>query len=374
MSISATSAFICAHLRAKIVTMKSYSLTLSAIQDETKDAYTLRFATTEAVFSTYKAGQYLTLKLVIKGEQVRRAFSLSSSPATDKDLAVTIKRIEGGKASNYLRNTLKVGDKIDVFPPMGNFLIDTGANNCKHYILIGAGSGITPLMSMLKTVLSVEKNSKITLWYGNSHEESIIFAQELTNLKQQYGSRLNVVLMLSRPSASWAGQTGRLDENNIYSLVSELFMTDEYRKVYYLCGPEGMMKAGQTALEKHGVNPADVHREYFAAPAPTDEEIHEVHGEKPTITTEIVTIILDGETYQVPVPAGQYIVDAAIDFGIDPPYSCQAGICTTCRGLCKSGKVEMDESEGLSDQELREGYVLTCQAKVLQGPVVIEYK
>lgn len=354
--------------------MKSYSLTLSAIQDETKDAYTLRFETAEPVFSQYKPGQYLTLKLVINGEQVRRAFSLSSSSATDKDLAVTIKRVVGGKASNYLRDKTKVGDKIEVFPPMGNFAIDIDANNRKHYILIGAGSGITPLMSMLKTVLSVEKNSKVTLWYGNSHEESIIFAKQLESLKQQYTTRLNVVHVLSKPSASWTGHTGRLDENKIYSLVSELFMTDEYRKVYYLCGPEGMMKDGLSALDKHGVNPADVNREYYTAPAPTDAEIEKVHGEKPAATTDIVTIILDGNTYQVPVPSGQYIVDAAIDFGIDPPYSCQAGICTTCRGLCKSGKVEMDESEGLSDQELREGYVLTCQAKVVEGPVVIEYK
>ena len=354
--------------------MKSYSLTLSAIQDETKDAYTLRFQAAEAVFSQYKAGQYLTLKLAINGEQVRRAFSLSSSSVIDKDLAVTIKRVEGGRASNYLRDKLKVGDKVEVFPPMGNFVVDTDANNRKHYILIGAGSGITPLMSMLKTVLAVEKNSKVTLWYGNSHEESIIFAKQLADLQAQYGERLNVVHVLSQPTAFWTGHTGRLDENKIYSLVSELFMKDEYRKVYYLCGPEGMMKGGLAALDKHGVNPADVNREYYTAPAPSDEEIEKVHGEKPAATIDMVTIILDGETYQVPVPAGQYIVDAAIDFGIDPPYSCQAGICTTCRGLCKSGKVEMDESEGLSDQELREGYVLTCQAKVVSGPVVIEYK
>lgn len=354
--------------------MKSYSLTLSAIHDETKDAYTLRFVTHEAVFTQYKPGQYLTLKLVINGEQVRRAFSLCTSPSYDKDLAVMIKRVEGGKASNYLRDNLKVGDTIDVFPPMGNFAIDIDANNRKHYILIGAGSGITPLISMMKSVLAVEKNSKVTLWYGNHDESSIIFADELEKLKQQYGTQLNIVHVLSKPSDNWTGHKGRLDENKIYSLTSDLFMTDEYRKVYYLCGPEGMMKGGQAALDKHGVNHNDVHREYFSAPAPTDEEIHKVHGEKHTPITDIVTIILDGETYQVPVQAGQYIVDAAIDFGIDPPYSCQAGICTTCRGLCKSGKVEMDESEGLSDQELREGYVLTCQAKVIEGPVVIEYK
>lgn len=354
--------------------MKSYSLTLSAIQDETNGAYTLRFQTAEPVFSQYKAGQYLTLKLVINGEQVRRAFSLSSSPVADKDLAVTIKRLAGGKASNYLRDKLIVGDKVEVFPPMGNFAVETDANNRKHYILIGAGSGITPLMSMLKTVLSVEKNSKVSLWYGNRNESSIIFDKALEKLQAQYGERLTVVHVLSKPAATWTGQTGRLDEDKIYSLVSDLFMKDEYRKVYYLCGPEGMMKAGQAALDKHGVNPADVHREYYTAPAPTDEEIAKVHGEKPAANTEIVTIILDGDTYQVPVASGQYIVDAAIDFGIDPPYSCQAGICTTCRGLCKAGKVEMDESEGLSDQEIREGYVLTCQAKVVQGPVVIEYK
>lgn len=353
--------------------MKTHSLIVSKITDETADAYTLHFQTQEPSLLNYKSGQYLTLKLKIDGTDVRRAFSLSSAPGVDTDLSITIKRVAGGKASNFLRDTLKAGDAVEVFPPMGNFCIETDSQNKKHYILIGAGSGITPLMSMVKSVLHKEPQSKVTLWYGNRNLDTVIFYAELEKMKQTYGDRCNVIHVLSRASGSTQAHEGRLDKHKVESLLSDLFMKDEYRKVYYLCGPNGMMEDAIAALHAQGVNPTDIHREYYSAPAPTDEEVAAVHGEKPKGEENVITLILDGKSYEVPVKPDQYILDAAIDMGIDPPYACQSGICTTCRAKLSSGEVKMDCDEGLTDYEMDQGYVLTCQSLCVKGKVVVEY-
>ncbi|MFN0204480.1 MAG: FAD-binding oxidoreductase, partial [Bacteroidia bacterium] len=264
--------------------MKSYRLKVENIVDETPDAYSLVFSAADETLRNYKPGQYLTLKLNIQGENVRRAFSLSSAPNLDSQLAVTIKRVEGGRASNYLRDKVKVGDEIEVLPPMGNFALNIVPTNQKHYILMGAGSGITPLMSMLKTVLAAEAQSKVTLWYGNRNEESIIFHQALAALQQKYGNRLEVVHILSQPSSAWTGETGRLDKMRAFKMLSDLFMKgDTAHKVYYMCGPNEMMQDLQSALHHQGVNPSDIFREYYSAPAPSDEDVAKVY--EPVIAT-----------------------------------------------------------------------------------------
>ncbi|MBX7242327.1 MAG: ferredoxin--NADP reductase [Bacteroidia bacterium] len=354
--------------------MKTFTLTVKQIIDETKDAYTIVFDKPADEAFNYKAGQYLTLKTEIQGEKLRRAFSLSSSPVTDNTLAVTIKRVAGGKVSNYLRDTLKPGQEIAVLPPLGNFKIDHNPANANHYVLIGAGSGITPLMSMLKTVLKAEPSSRVTLWYGNNNEDSIIFHNELSQMVSSYNGKLSVVHFLSQSSPGWQGEKGRLDKANITRLLRDLFMKDEYKKLYYVCGPEEMMKAALEVLENEGVYKENVFREYYAAPAPTDEEAEKVHGEKPAKAMNQATIILDGQTFTVDIEGDEYVLDSAINAGVDPPYSCQAGVCTTCRALLKKGKVEMDTYDGLTDYEIDQGYILTCQSRCVEGPLELEYK
>lgn len=358
-----------------------HPLTISRITDETAEAYTLVFDTpANSPFSSYAAGQYLTLRCTIGGEEVRRSYSLSSSPITDKFLSVTIKRVAGGKASNFLRDTLRAGATIDAMPPMGNFTLTPNASERNHYILIGAGSGITPLFSMLKTALAAETDSRVSLWYGNRSEDSVIFAKELKELQAQYGQRLEVIHILSQPSADWKGETGRLDEATISRLASRLFMEGDNRyKRYFLCGPQGLMTAGESALDKLGVNMHDVHHEYYNAPVPTEAEIAAKYAVKAASTAPTepvaatVKITLDGDDETVSVRAGQSILDAAIRANMGAPYSCQSGICTACRAKLVSGHVIMDESDGLSEEELQDGYILTCQAKCTTPEVAISY-
>lgn len=352
--------------------MKSFSLRIHSIQDETSDAYTIYFEKPQDAAFAFKAGQYLTLKLSINGTPIRRAFSLSTSP-DELLLGVTIKRVEGGKASNYLKDTMKVGDSMDVYPPMGKFLIETNPSNKKHYILIGAGSGVTPLYSMLKTVLLEESNSKVTLWYGNRNEESIIFHAKLKELQAKYADRLNVIHVLSQAANDGVGEKGRLDKSMINKLVTNLFMNDDYAKSYYFCGPEEMMKAGIEVLHEQGVYAENIFREYYSAPAPTDEEIEKVHGEKPAQSVQMITVTLDGATQELELKGDEYILDAVLNAGLDAPFACQAGVCTTCRAKLISGKVTMDESEGLSDYEIDKGFILTCQSRCVEGKIVVEY-
>ncbi|MEM6263353.1 MAG: ferredoxin--NADP reductase [Bacteroidota bacterium] len=360
-----------------------HSLKIRQIIDRTPDAYTLEFeAPQEGTFS-YLPGQYLTLKVPYEGEQLRRSFSLSSSPVADPLLSVTIKRVEGGRVSNYLRDHYKAGDEIEVLPPMGNFVVKVDPAYPRHYVLIGAGSGITPLMSILKTVLQEEEESKVSLWYCNRDEDHVIFADQLEQLGGEYGDRLEVYHTLSRPSDAWNGPKGRLNKERIYELLSGLFMTSELPKVYYMCGPNGLMEASQAALTQHAVDPRHVHRELYTAPVPTEAQVAEAYADSENgasndiagyeLVTQEVTISQNGTTLNLQVSPDQYILDAAIEAKMDPPYACQSGICTTCRAKLISGVVSMDEAEGLSEDELKEGFILTCQSHPLTKDVEVEF-
>ncbi|MEZ4772999.1 MAG: ferredoxin--NADP reductase [Bacteroidia bacterium] len=363
---------------------KFYSVAIDEIRDEVPGVYSLYFINPDPEVFTYFPGQYLTVRIQLGGEDFRRCFSLSSSPFCDDRLCITLKRIPGGVVTNYLRDNLKAGDLLDIMPPMGNFAAEMNPVEPRHYILIGGGSGITPLMSMVKSVLTAEPESEISLWYGNRSESDIIFREEILAWQKKYSDRFFLHLTLSQPDENWKGFSGRLDKNRIYDLISEVFMTSELRKVYYICGPEGMIEAALSALEKHAVNPADIHREHYLAPAPDEQDETEV--EEPTetslsdgeetyvLTTQKVRVIMDGETHEITVEPDQVILRAAVKADLDPPYACQSGICTTCRAMLYSGVVSMDETEGLSEEEINEGFILTCQAHPLTADVEIEYR
>ncbi|MEM6343409.1 MAG: ferredoxin--NADP reductase [Bacteroidota bacterium] len=369
------------------MSVRFYSLPIQEIRDESPDAYSLFLANPDPTLFQYKAGQYLTLKVEIDGQEERRAYSLASAPHQATSLRVTIKRVPGGKVSNHLRDHYKAGDELAVLPPMGSFTFVPNPEVSREYVFIGAGSGITPLMSMLQTVLEGELRSKVTLWYGNRTEADIVFRQELAFLREAFGDRLNIRYILSRADDSWPGFRGRLDEERLFDWISELFMAGELRKRYYLCGPAGMMEAAEKALIKQAVNPDDIYQEYYSAPLPSEEEIarsyavdekgqeHISDGETDYVLQEqTVAIILDGETHQLIVQADEYILDSAIRAGLEPPYSCQAGTCSSCRAMLISGTVAMDESLGLSDAELEQGYVLSCQCHPLDEEVVLDFE
>lgn len=350
---------------------KFVSLSIKDIVRETSDAVTLVFAKPAGDAFAYKAGQYLTLKLDVAGESLRRAYSLCSSPLTDADLMVTVKGVEGGRVSTYLNKSAQKGQTIEVFPPMGHFNVEPVATRAHHYVLFGGGSGITPLMSILKTILAGEPNSRVTLLYGNRDEQSIIFRDALDREEAAADGRLRVIHLLSDPSANWLGMRGLPTRATVLNLAQDLLNADRLPKSYWMCGPAPMMEEVTAALGFLSIPKEQIHREVFTAALP-DPEARAVVAD-PKRGTYTVQIILDGIEKSVLVKESSTILDAAVDAGMDPPYACQMGVCCTCRARLRSGKVQMDEDEGLSDTEISQGYILTCQSHPLTEDCVLEY-
>jgi len=326
-------------------------LTVKDLQWHGKNAATIAFEAPEEPFD-YKSGQYLTVIADVEGKEERRSYSLSSSPFLDKHPAITIKREEGGKVSGYLIDHLKPGDQVKVIKPMGKFTTDYDPKNKRHLVFIGGGSGITPLYSILKSALNQEPESKVTLIYSNRDDENVIFKEELQQLAVKHNDRFTYYQTFSRPGDSWAGEKGRLDQKKLASVLGDELKANEY----YLCGPQGLMKTAEEYLKEKGC--VNVFKESFVA---SDEikNIKVVEAEGQRKASE-VTVIDGGEEYVFTVEPDKTILETALDNGIDLPYSCQSGICTTCRCKKLDGEVEMETSEGLTDGEIEEGYVLIC--------------
>ncbi|RSK44113.1 ferredoxin--NADP reductase [Hymenobacter rigui] len=366
--------------------MSSPYLTLNVVEliQETADAVTIHFERPDRQPIASQPGQFLTLILPCGpgGKKERRAYSLSSTPGEAPRLAVTVKRVAGGLVSNYLLDTVRVGQQIDVMAPLGNFTLTPQSGATRSVVLVGAGSGITPLMSMLKAVLREEPRSQVLLVYSNRNEDSVIFARQLQQLEQQYAGRLQVEHVFSQPlrPATEHKHTGRLNRTTLLRILEQR-QVPAAQAEYYLCGPEGMMLEAQAALELLGVPASRIRRESFVAAADSAETAAgqpNGHGDVSaaeddgTIRTRTVTVQYEGAEYQFAVEPNQTILEAALDQDIDLPYSCQAGLCTACRGKCLSGKVHLDEREGLSDAEMKQGYVLICVGHPLTHDVVIE--
>jgi len=357
-----------------------HKLRVKKIVSETSAAYSIYLTKPAGDLWDFKPGQYLTIEVTIAGKRHRRAFSLASMPY-EADMVITIKRIPEGLVSQYLWDYLSVGDALNVIPPMGGFVVPIDPQHQRHYILIGAGSGITPLISMLKTVLHKEPLSRVTLWYGNRNEEQIIFREQLSTLKATFPERLTLIHVLSKPCKDWNGLRGRLDKDQIYELISELFMVDTYAKRYYLCGPEGMMLAAQEAMAKHAIDPRFVHQEHYHVPVDKlIENIQESTSDKTpqsassvAIFESVIDLTLDGKQYQLKGSSDKALLDTALQADLAVPYTCKGGICTTCKAILKAGEVDMKVDLGLSEGEKKMGYILTCQAYPLTEAVSVSY-
>ena len=357
-----------------------YSLPVRQVKQETPDAISIEFEVPEAykdVFK-YRAGQYLTLKVDVNGESLRRPYSLCSSPVTDDHPKVTSKRVEGGKVSNHLNDNLKTGDTLEVFPPMGNFTADFDPNNQRTFVMLGGGSGITPIYSLLNTALKEEPYSMFMLFYGNQDKDSIIFDEELEELKKAYPERFKMVNILENPPEGWEEPTGRLDKQQILALLGRYAISTTDEVEYYICGPQGMIDQAKAALQERGIPDEHVNIEYFSTPM---KDIEAAMEQVETKTEEAedfdeaeVTVILEGEEFTITVSKHETILDALIEEDYDPPYACQMGICTTCMAYLHEGNVQMYEDEGLSDAEKEEGYVLTCQSTPTTAKVKVEYE
>lgn len=337
---------------------------------ETSDSVSLVFEPIP-VLMNYKAGQFLTLLFNIHGNEVRRAYSLCSSPVTDVYPAVAVKRVEKGLVSNYIVDHVKVGDRIRIMDPAGNFTVDFGSDTVRHLVLFAGGSGITPMISLLKTLLAVEKESYCTLVYSNRNESSIIFRNTIDGLLKSNAKRLKVHYLLDDAPTDWSGYSGFLNESILSAIFDQFPSVPESAISYMMCGPEAMMKNVEQLLTSRGVPSELIRHESFNQSNSLKKTELDSTDSVRQVSHEVL-IKYDGQQYRILVHPDKTILETALANGIDLPYSCQSGLCTACRGKAISGKVKLDEEDGLSKSELEEGYVLTCVGHPLSDDVVIE--
>ena len=354
-----------------------YSIPVSKINQETSDAVSISFdipALMAPLFS-YKAGQYLTFSARINNEEIRRSYSMCSSPVTGEKITIAVKKVTDGRMSNFLNSLVSVGDQLDIMPPMGNFVLDANPST-KHYVFFGGGSGITPLISIIKTILVEQPVSKCLLIYANRNEESIIFNDELESLSLQYGEKFKVIHSLDNPMNNWDGLKGYLTSDTISDITRTHLGLNYPTAQYYTCGPRPMMDIVVESLKSMGVRDDNIHTEYFSALPKDDAFIVPTQEvtQSEEVTERTIQIEVFGQKKDVVVKPEQTILIAAQEAGLDPPYSCTVGVCTTCRAKVRSGKTSMEEREGLSDSEIDEGYILTCQAHPLSDDVDLVFE
>ena len=360
-----------------------YSLRIQNIAKETHDAKTIYFDIPSELTEkfAYKAGQYLTLRFKIKGKEERRAYSLSTSPHQNL-WGVSVKQVEKGIVSTHINTHLKVGDVVEVMPPQGHFTLETSPTQRKTYYVFGAGSGITPLMSLMRTVLEDEPTSEIHLLYGNRNEDEIMFRDNLASLENKYAGQLTVTHILSQPKRekagglgglfskgkiTWQGLVGRADEKNVEKFLTEkLPLTKE--SFYLICGPGGMNEGLKSYLERINVHKEAILIEHFASKS----EVSAAETETNFDTAE-VTVMLKNVEYKVSVKRGTLILDTLIAQKIDAPYSCTSGACSTCVAKLTDGQVKMRACFALDDDEIAKGFVLVCQAVPMTAHVALDF-
>lgn len=324
------------------------------------DAVNLVFEKPESMH--YEPGQFITIIKEVNGKKIRRAYSLCTTPFEDEYPAVTVKRVDGGAMSNDLNDHAKAGDELEIMEPMGMFTTEYDASRKRDAVFFGGGSGITPLMSIIRSILLKEPNSTTTLVYGNRKAEYIIFKDLIANLTQTYPDRFKVLHILEEGEADF---TGRPTPEMIGTICDQL--DADGTTEFYICGPQPMMDVISAGLATKGFDGPNVRMESFEAGKTSPSEIIDKGGSESE-----VTILLDGEEYSITVNKKSSILDTALANDLDMPYSCQSGLCTACRGKCVDGQISIDEAEGLSQEELDEGYVLTCVGKPLSDRIKIE--
>jgi len=355
---------------------KFHTLQVKEVRKETPDCVSVAFGVPDALKVDYDfiQGQYLTLKTNINGEEVRRSYSICSSPLDD-ELRVAIKHVEDGRFSTFANQKLQTDDMLDVMTPMGKFYTELDENNEKHYVAFAAGSGITPVMSILKTVLAVEPKSRFTLFYGNRNFESIIFREAIEALKNKYLERLSVHHILSREVLGSPLFNGRIDADKCRQFCKVFFDAKEISE-YFLCGPEDMIFSVKDTLEEQGVDKKRIHFELFTTP--TTKAVQTKKSDKvvtPSSESDSqITVILDGDAFDFSLSAtGDNILDTALKNGADLPFACKGGVCCTCRAKILEGEVKMDVNYALEPDEVAAGFVLTCQSHPRTDKVVVSF-
>lgn len=333
---------------------------------ETADAVSIYLTEEDGSPIEFKPGQFLSVDVTVDGETLRRAYSLANACLPGVPVHITVKRMANGRASNHLNDTIQAGDTLSVLGPSGNFTIEPRAINERHLVMLAGGSGITPIMCLLETVLHHEKRSKVTLIYGNRGWDDIIFRERLAGLTEGLGERLVVDHVLEKPPKDWSGGRGLLTDDVLFERLDALRIEDDGMLRYFICGPTPMMEAAHEVLKQRSVDAARIAEERFTRP----EDRHAGLGSD---KMELVVVSRSGSDHGVQVAPGQTILEAALAAGLDMPFSCAMGGCGACRVRQHSGDIQVEEPNCLSRSEKERGYVLTCVGRPLaQSRIEVE--
>lgn len=351
-------------------------LTVTAVRRETPDAISLALAVPEthkAEFA-FKPGQHLVMRAMLGGEEVRRTYSISSGPG-DRDLWITIKRVEGGLYSPHAHG-LEAGATLDVMPPAGRFVLPASEGTPRTLLCVAAGSGITPIMAMIRKALETEPETHVILIYGNRATDSIIFRQALEDLKDRFMQRFTLLHVLSRDADTDVPElAGRIDGAKVERLLRALAKVEDIDHAF-LCGPDTLIKDVRAKLMDLGLARERVHFEFFRAGSEAEQRRAPVKREAvlgADAQGADVTVIVDGARHSFKLPEGTHVVDAAAAAGIRVPYSCKGGMCCTCRARIVEGKAEMSRNFSLEPWEVEQGFVLTCQAQARSPRLVLDF-
>lgn len=355
-----------------MTTPRFHRLAVNDLRRETADAISMTFAIPSDLAGDYSflPGQYLTLRTSMDGEEVRRSYSICSGP-DDGELRIAVKKVDGGAFSNWAADELKSGDELDVMTPTGRFGVAHAPDQARLHVGFAAGSGITPILSIVKGVLAREKQSRFFLFYGNRTTEGMLFLEELEELKDRFMQRLSLFHVISGEEQDIPILHGRLDGDKVRVLLRSLVPAASVDHVF-ICGPTGMSEDIETTCRAIGIADEKIHVERFVSE----------FGGKPrpkavvapgTPPKAVASLIIDGKRREVPVAEGEAILDAALRAGVDLPFACKGGMCSTCRAKLVEGEAQMEVNYSLEPWELKAGFILTCQARPCTDKVVVDY-
>lgn len=350
-----------------------HELHVADIRKETADCVSLAFEVPADLKAEYEflPGQYLTLRAHMDGQEVRRSYSICSSPF-EGELRVAVKKVSGGLFSSFANDKLHLGDTLDVMTPMGNFTTPLDAAHTAHYVAFAAGSGITPVMSLIKAVLKAEPHSSFTLFYGNRSTDAVIFREQLEGLKNLYLQRLSVHYVMSREYTGSDLFFGRLGAEKCRAFCAKLIDIEDV-DAYFLCGPIEMTNEIRDLLQELGVERKRIHVELFSAGDDVQAKRKVEKEAGPAVLSQI-TVKLDGNQLHFPLASnGETILEAALKAGADLPFACKGGVCATCKAKVMEGQVAMQVNYALEPDEVEAGFVLTCQAHPRTERVAVSY-
>lgn len=352
-----------------------YPLKVASVAKNTRDAVVVTFDVPPALQDKFifRPGQYLTLRGQVNGEDLRRSYSICAAPG-DKQLRVAIKRLNDGVFSSWANHELVSGHTLDVMPPDGNFTVDFAPKHARHYVAFAVGSGITPILSLVKTALDIEPSSSFTLFFGNRASSAVLFREEIEDLKNRYMDRFSLVYIMSREHQDIELFNGRLDGDKVRQLLSR-WLDPSQLDYAFVCGPQDMTESVTQALMDKGLDKSRIKFELFGAPTGpralrTGHEAAKAPGKEECE----LTIIQDGITRTLTIHKNENsVLDSALAQGLELPYSCKGGVCSTCRCKVTQGEVDMDANFALEDYEVARGFVLSCQSFPVTDRLVIDF-